>query len=486
MKSIFLIKMKIITKIFKNNFLFFLILILAAILRFYRLSEMAYFDFDQEYASNFAYSVVKEFPIQLIGQGLSVQGLFMGPLYFYFLVPFFILFNLHPLGGAVGSVVLGLITVFAYYYYGSKIFSKPTGLLAAFFRAILFSKLQVDWSMVPAYSSEILVLITWYYFYQYWKGSTKSLPILGFIFGLYTSFHPILFPFYLVFLSLAVLALILKKTIFSLRTLLLSILTFIILNIPLLLFEYFHNFLEVKHLMEVFSKGTEPMSFSLTKLIKFLSIIFGGSYFILGLAKPSSQLVGCSISLTVLLIMITLTLKKIGIWKESFHLIGLSLSILVFLLYYYFFPTHVIEYYFLGPTFLLFFYFLSMISYLLTIKRLRKLVVIGLILILYRNLWLLWGNWKNPGLENLGHKDKIVKKIIQLLGSRKDFSVSYINLPGWNFGFNYLFKHYSYVPKDKIVEEVNYTIVNPRELSPESINFSSGNIGLIFPDQMRK
>ena len=79
--------MEIITKIFKNNFLLFLILIMAVILRFYRLSEMASLDFDQEYASNFAYRVLREFPIQMIGQGLSVQGLFMGPWYFYFLVP---------------------------------------------------------------------------------------------------------------------------------------------------------------------------------------------------------------------------------------------------------------------------------------------------------------------------------------------------------------------------------------------------------------
>jgi hypothetical protein len=473
--------MKKLSRVISQYRLFFLIFILAAIIRFYRLAEVTSFDFDQEYASNFAYSVVKEFPIQLIGQGLSVQGLFMGPLYFYFLVPFFILFKLHPLGGAVGSVVLGLITVFAYYYYGGKIFNKSTGLLAAFFRAILFSKLQVDWSMVPAYSSEILVLITWYYFYRYWRGDTKSLPVLGLIFGLYTSIHPILFPFYLVFLSLAILVLLLKKTIFSLRTFLLSICAFIIPNLPLLLFEYFHNFLEVKRLIGVFSKGSESISFSLTRLIKFLSIIFGELYFVLGLGKPKSQVIGSSISLIVLLIMVILTYKKRDIWKESFHLIGLCLSILVFLSYYYFFPTHVIEYYFLGPTFLLFFYFLSIIRYLLTIKRLRILVVVGLILISYRNLWLLWGNWRNPGHENLAHKDRIIKKIIQDLDGRKDFSVSYINLPGWNFGFNYLFKYYGYLPKDKFVEGANYTIVNPKELSKDSINYSYGNIGLIVP-----
>jgi len=39
--------------------------------------------------------------------------LFVGPWYFYFLVPFYALSGLHPLGGAIGSVVLGLITIIA-------------------------------------------------------------------------------------------------------------------------------------------------------------------------------------------------------------------------------------------------------------------------------------------------------------------------------------------------------------------------------------
>ena len=45
-------------------------MILAAFLRFYRLPEMAPFDFDQEYAANFAVQV-KEYPIRLIGQLLT-------------------------------------------------------------------------------------------------------------------------------------------------------------------------------------------------------------------------------------------------------------------------------------------------------------------------------------------------------------------------------------------------------------------------------
>jgi len=193
---------KIISSFLAQNGCLLLILVIGAGLRFYRLPEMASFDFDQEYASNFAYSVLRQFPIQMIGQGLSVQGLFMGPWYFYFLVPFYAVYGLHPLGGAVGSVILGLITIIAFYYFGSKLFGRPAGLIAAFFQAVLFRNLVNDWSITPAFSCGLAVIITWYYLYKYWQGETKQLPLLGFIFGLFTSFHPILFPFYLVFLTL--------------------------------------------------------------------------------------------------------------------------------------------------------------------------------------------------------------------------------------------------------------------------------------------
>ncbi|MBU3957431.1 glycosyltransferase family 39 protein [Patescibacteria group bacterium] len=192
----------------KDIFLLFVILIIAAFVRFYHLSEMANFDFDQEYAVNFAYSVTRVFPIQLIGQPLSVEGLFMGPLYFYYLVPFFAVSGLHPLGGFAGSAVLGLITTTAYFFIGKKLFGIKAGLIAALIRSFLFTELIHDLSMTPAYACELLVLLTWWAFYKYWHGeiknnsSDKLFPFLGFLFGLYTSIHPILFPFYLVFIIL--------------------------------------------------------------------------------------------------------------------------------------------------------------------------------------------------------------------------------------------------------------------------------------------
>lgn len=464
----------------KRHGLFFLILFLAAFLRFYRLPEMAYFDFDQEYAANFAWSVLREFPIQMIGQGLSVQGLFMGPLYFYYLVPFFAIFNLHPLGGAVGSVILGLVITIAYYYYGNKLFGRPAGLIAAFLRAILFSKLEDSWSMVPAYSSELLVLVTWYCFYQYWKGNTRYLPLLGLVFGLYTSFHPILFPFYLVFLIL----LLFRRIWPNLKTLLLSIGALILPLIPLILFEYFHKFLEVKRLIELFSiSKSGTISLSISKLIGYIRIILDGPRYNLHLNVNPPYL----LSVILIMMMLILTIKGIGLWKESFHLVTFSVTFLIFTLYYYFFPANVSDYYFMAPIILLVFYLSGILGY-LAVKSvgLRLGIIVFLGYVAFINIKLLQNKWSNPSLTTFYHKDAIVRAILKKQPPNEDFFVSYISLPGWNNGFNYLFKFYGRIPKKDYVPGYSYTIVMPKSLSPDSINISSGNIGLILPDNRKK
>lgn len=458
-----------------NHRLFLIILIIAAALRFYRLPEMAYFDFDQAYAASFANDVLREFPIRMIGQGLSIEGLFMGPLYFYYLVPFYALFNLHPLGGAVGSVFLGLGIITVYYFIGSKLLGKPAGLIAAFLGAVLFREIESDWSATPAFSSKLLVLVTWYCFYQYWQGKTKYLPLLGLVFGLYTSFHPVLFPFYLVFLILFLI----KRKLPSLKTLFLSIIAFIVPITPLLLFEFLHNFLEVKRLLEVFAgQKSQSIMPSLAKLINYTNIVITEPQNILGFnLNPPVLLSGL-----LLLMMVIFTLRRVSFWKESFHLLMLLMTLLVFILYYFFLPIHVPEYYFIAPIVLLFFYFSGLLGF-WTTRPLGKIgVIVFLTWVTLVNIQTLYfSKWTNSKLITLAHKDAIVKAIIKEQPKNEPFFVSYLNIPGWNFGFDYFFKLYGYKPEDKGVENAIYTIVIPKALSIDSIDVSSGNIGLILP-----
>lgn len=458
----------------KTLLIFFLILLLAAFLRFWRLSEMANFDFDQEYASNFAYSVLREFPIQLIGQGLSIQGLFMGPAYFYYLVPFFAVSQLHPVGGFVGSAIFGLAIISAYFLVGKELFGKTAGLIAASLRSILYVELNNDWNMAPVYGSELMVLLTWWCFYKYWKGRSKFIIVLGFLFGLYTSIHPILFPFYLVFLLL----LLVSKILPNIKIAFLSILAFLIPISPLLIFEYFHKFLEVRVLISLFTRSpTEPAN--LGRLKYFLEVIQSEPQRVLGLQILPKELFLVSFAV----ILAFLIIRKVGFWQDSFHKVMVFITFGVFIIYYTFFPGHVPEYYFLALTCLIILYIAAILSFLTKNKILFLVLVLILLNITVRNLQQLVSlKWNNSRLITLYHKDVIVKEIVKSQPMGQEFYVSYISNLGWNFGFSYLFKLYGQIPQTKEVKPPIYTIVIPISLSPGSSDVVSGDIGLILPE----
>lgn len=457
----------------KSFFILLLIFSLGAFLRFYRLPEMANFDFDQEYASNFAYSVLKVYPIQLIGQGLSVEGLFMGPWYFYFLVPFFAFFNLHPIGGFVGSVILGLLTIAAYYFIGKNLFSTQAGLIAAFLRAILFSRIGADWTMVPAYSSELAVLLMWFCLYKYWHKKLVFLIPLAFILGMFTSFHPIQFPFYLVVLIIFLI----KRYVPNLKTFLLSLVAFIAPLAPLIIFEFLHNFLEVKKLFSTFSNPTSTEK-TLEPLIKAVELNLLEIYRYLSLDFMPKE-----IYYTLLgFILITLIYKKVGFFKDSFHKIALGLAFIIFIVYYYFFPTHVPEYYYYGLFTLSLLYLSSTLGLLWKNNLFKIFLAIILINISLANFFQIKERWTNPSLITLEYKDRVVKEILLRQPKDQEFYVSYIYQLGWNSGFKYLFKVYDQVPQTIEAKSPVYTIVIPRSrVSEADTDLKFGNIGLILP-----
>ncbi len=325
----------------KDFIILFAIVVVGLFLRLYKLPAMVGFDFDQEYAAMFAQTILKVFPIQMIGQGLSVQGLFMGPFYFYYLVPFFALTHLDPIGGYVGSIFLGIGTIILYYVLLRRVFGRIAGIISALLASTLLLYIQYDWAMAPTYSSSCIVLLTWFCLYNYWYGRTAYLLLLSFLFGMYTSIHPILFPFYALF----VLMLAMRRKLPSLRIALLSLFLFIIPLTPLLLFEYFRHFLELKTLLALHgSSSAEGKSFA--TLIDYSLILF--RFPVLLFQFPLAGWSATTFSILFYMAPIILSVKKIGFWKDRFHIYMMVATLVVFLCYYYFLPTHVPEYYFIG------------------------------------------------------------------------------------------------------------------------------------------
>lgn len=450
------------------------ILLLAVAVRVFAI-RTAGFDYDQEYAANFAWRVVNEYPIQMIGQNLSVEGLFMGPLYFYFLIPFYLITNLHPIGGVIGSIVLGLITIVVYFYIFKSVFGLKTALIASFLRATLFSFVAADLTVTPAFSADLPVLLTWFCFYKFWNNKLIYLIPLSFLFGLYTSYHPILFPFYLVFLII----LVLKRTLPSWKIVVISFIVFLIPISPLIRFEYHHDFLEVKRLFSLESAKSDPTivrNFSrFMTLINFSFIdpvfIFFGNFY-----HNFQSYLGKSWGGIFYLPLVILMFLRLNFWKNKFHSIVFISTYIIFILYYFFLPILLTEYYLFGIHTLFFVY--AVASFSLLKSRLILLLAIALLTIF--NFDQLNQVVSRTNGATLYDKERIVSQIKANTSDNEQFFVSYITLHGGKFGYPYLFKIYNRVPSND-PQPRTFNIVSPKSLVGDQFDFQSGDIGLILP-----
>ncbi len=266
----------------------------------------------------------------------------------------------------------------------------------------------------------------------------------------------------------------LKRLIPSFKITFLSLVAFIIPITPLILFEFLHSFLEIKQLFKIFGGPSEHKDY-LQTLINFLNINLFEPYRIFGITNIPKQIFSVFLFISILF----LIWKKVGFWKDNFHKIFLVTTFASFIFYYLLFPGHVSEYYFSAIGTLVIFYTAASLG--LLAKKALPLMISILIIVSFFNLKFLIDRWNNPALITLAHKDFIVKEILKRQPKNQEFFVSYIKNPGWNFGFDYLFKLYGHIPQTKEVKPPIYTIVIPKALSEGPNRITSGNIHLILP-----
>ena len=120
------------------------ITLIAGFLRFYKIPETVMFLGDQGRDALIVANIFKELDPVLIGPVTSVGNMYLGPLYYYIMLPFLWLSYPSPLGPVYAVAFFSTLTVFIAYLVGRKMFSPITGLLAAFF--IAFSASAVDLS----------------------------------------------------------------------------------------------------------------------------------------------------------------------------------------------------------------------------------------------------------------------------------------------------------------------------------------------------
>lgn len=258
---------------YRQFFPIILILLLAAFLRLYRIADYMTFLGDEGRDAIVWLRMVKEGKFVLIGPVTSIGNMYLGPLYYYLMLPFFIIFGFNPVGPSVGVALLGVATTFLIYWFGRQWFDEITGLVAAIFYAIspvviFHSRSSWNPNVMPFFA-----LLTIWGIWQFWqKKIFWGLPLVGITLSVATQSHylgllliPLVAIFWLLTLKEVYKKNLLKKFI-TFSTL--GCLLFIVLTIvPLIWFDLRHNFLNYHAFQKFFGDRQTTVNLKFYKAV---------------------------------------------------------------------------------------------------------------------------------------------------------------------------------------------------------------------------
>jgi 4-amino-4-deoxy-L-arabinose transferase-like glycosyltransferase len=275
------------------------VVIIASVLRFWRLEELTTFGGDQGYD----FLIVKKIldgDLTLLGPKIGpyneLGNLYLGPAYYYLLAPALFLFRLDPIGPAFLTVIFSLLTIILIYFICIKFFSKTAGVIASGLYAtnsllVSQSRATSNPHLIPMFSALIIFSML-----KILKGSdSKIWPILtGVCLGIAFQLH-----YLAVFLLVsAILTLAIKK---HFREILISLVGFFVAVSPQILFELRNDFFVsrlfvkqvqmgsqnlgslqvVSHFFKSFEKALNIVTGFNSLYFPFITIIFFGTIIIL-------------------------------------------------------------------------------------------------------------------------------------------------------------------------------------------------------------
>ncbi len=447
-----------------------IILIIGLFFRTYKIVERFEFAHDGDLYSWIVKDITVNHHFRLIGQLTSAPGIFIGPIFYYSLIPFFMLTKMDPIGTLIPITILGLLTIFSYYFVLSNIFDKKTGLIAAFLYAVLMVTVNSDRWVVPTVTTSIWAI--WYLFIliKITQGQFFVAPLLGVLIGLIWDIHIALIPS----LIAIPVALFLSKKIPSPKQIGLFFLSFIITSLPLIIFELRHHFQQLIGILQNFISPHEGTR-GLNKFIQVLGMITKNTNSLF-FAPQSFKFTENIIFVILILFLPLIVMKK---RRVLFPLYGWILGMIVF----FSLSSSLISEYYFSSLNVIFITFISIfLSFLIKINRIFLIVISSiLILVLFKNgQFLITQSYYNKGyLER-----KAIVDYINQDASQKGFpciGISYITAPGENVGFRYFF----YLKNTHLIhpstEVPVYNIVIPDELSLGEVRQKFGHIGIIPP-----
>ena len=444
---------KKILNIKKNKFLLIIFLI-AVFLRTYNIKHTLLFHYDQGYHGLAIKHIWDNKDLTLLGHKADVEGIFHSSLFYYLMLPLYLISGWNPVGVSTILAVIDAISVVFIYLTAKKLFDQKTGLISALLYAVSYSVISYSrWlsnvTLIPFLSSLMFYLLAL-------SGGKKiryyslALFVAGVIAQLNGAIGFFLLPLLVIYLIYF------KKDL--LKNMLNLIKFFFYYSFPsigLLVFDIRNSFLVTKSIVNLFtsSENNWLTSLGLQRVIRIIS------------SQLTNLLTYQSIFMALALLMIIVySYKKIWVKKEKKHVRAKEVLALVltyiFLLFIYqgihdFFIVAIIPLMVIAIGWSLGFLFRYPLLKYMSIAVLATTVLLNL----YH-----WTGFLRPnfnlvpiGTRNLITLEDRIKAIDYMYGKAADmpfrteiYIIPYYQEEPWDYVFNwYAYSKYGYIPQDE-------------------------------------
>lgn len=233
-----------------------LILSLAAYLRLFKISEYLTFLGDEGRDVLVVKRMIVDHKFTLLGPTASVGGFFLGPIYYYFMIPFLWAWQLDPVGPAVMVGLFGIVTVWLVYVTGASLFGKKAGLIAASLYAvsplvIAYSRSSWNPNIVPFFS----VLLIYFLWRLVWDKRLTLLSLsVGIILGIGIQLH---YLFLFLFVTVGIWYILHVRVLPIRKIATYTILGFLIGASPFIAFEVRHGFANTRTISQFIFTGKD-------------------------------------------------------------------------------------------------------------------------------------------------------------------------------------------------------------------------------------
>lgn len=449
-----------------RNLPLLIIILLGLIFRLYKIDQAFQFDFDQETAANSAYDFFVNHKITLVGQELSFEGFFLGPLHNWIqLIPYKVC-SLMPDCVPYFYIGLGVISIAVFYFVTKKIFDDKSALIASAVYSFSFLAISYERGVNSNYFLFLSSIAMLFALFKYFQFHDKYLIFGALACGIATvNFNPVF-----IFSSIAffIFALVREKRGFL--VFLTACFAFLINYFPLVIFNFRHDQILIKSLQNFINQNTATSDYAwkIVFLLKNILVPFYSYYLF--------QSAGFILELVVIFLIL------FGVYQlfknpENKFVFFLPFWILIVFAGFIFYKGHIPDYYFQQ----------SLLPFIIIIAfALKKRIVLFLpfaALFLFANIYRVLDY---HSVINYKIKKDIVNYIIGD-SNKETFNIYYDMPKGLNTGYSYLFKAKNQMPVEGAKNLYILEVIDPGRFEtykyykafPDK-NIAIDNIGFVY------